>query len=902
MAPLRRAVWPLNRAPSPRTVRGVKTSAATIGDEVGEADRSPVDPNRGLDPAEAAARLARFGPNELPAGRRDSVLVRTFRQLIEPMSLLLLIAASVTWFALGERVDAAAILAIVVANVVIALVQEGRAARALEALRAMETPTAHVIRAGKLHVVPAREVVPGDVVLLSSGDRVPADLRLVDAASLEVDESMLTGESLPVQKETRGDLGGGIGSDELFSGTLVVRGTGSGVATETGPRTQLGLIAKHVDIAQTLTPLQRDLRRVTARLGLIAVVVAAGVAGVTLLRLGVSSQTWEMAFLSGAALAVAAVPEGLPTVVTVGLALGVRRMAAHGAVVRRLPAVETLGSTTVILTDKTGTLTQNRMRLENVVLANGTVGALSDAPPPVAHRIAEILSLCNDATLAPITGDPMEVALLEAVDPFLAEGARIQHPRWSTAPFDSDRKRMSTAHLWDERTGILTKGAPEVVLDRCTTALGVDGDELPLSPDDVARILSSTAALAGSGARVLALARRFIGWRPDDPAEEEHDLTLVGLVALRDSIRPEARDAVTEAASAGIHIVMVTGDHPGTAIAVAQEVGLAAAASAVTGAEIREHGFPSDLLETRVYARVAPEDKLALAEALQRQGHVVAVTGDGVNDAPALRRADIGVAMGLSGSDVAREAADMVVTDDNLATIVTAVREGRGIYDNIRKVVEYLLGGNLSEILVVITGLALFPGLGVPLLPLQLLWINLLTDGFPALALGVDPIDRTVMQRPPRGRSKGLLTSRTFAVLSVRAVLIAGASIGSLAIARYVWDEPWAHARVTMFSVLMTAHLLYSFAVRQPARGSRNRANRWLFLAVGGGIVLQVAVVSIPALHHTFGTAHLSAREWSLVASAGALPSIVMTVSRALRRASASAGGSTAVPSGVVRP
>jgi P-type Ca2+ transporter type 2C len=828
---------------------------------------------RGLDAGEAARRLAEFGPNELPPQRPDRLVARIARQLAEPMAFLLIAAAAVAWLALGERVDAVAIGAIVAANVVIALIQEGKAARALDALREMETPSATVVRGGVAAVIPSPQIVPGDLILLSAGDRVPADLRLIETSSMEVDESILTGESLPARKDGSAvDGGGGLGDQRAmaFSGTLVVHGSGKGLAVATGARTQLGAIAGRLDEREQQTPLQRELRKLTGRLGVIAIAIALSVFGITLWRLGSSSGGFSNAFLTAAALAVAAVPEGLPTVVTVALALGVRRMATHGSIVRRLPAVETLGSTTVILTDKTGTLTQNRMRVDSVCAVDADPVPFAALPDPVAQAAAEVLALCNDATLEPPTGDPMEVALLAALGASRVAALRDAHPQVAELPFDSERKRMTSANRFGEGVRLLMKGAPEVVLDRCAAAIVRDGGSRSLDAEDRRRVLAVAEELAGMGGRVLALARRTIsGDRALD--REENDLTLVGLVTLRDPVRPEAARAVAEAAAAGIRILMVTGDHPGTALAIAREVALApGGAEVITGADIRRDGFPLDPLDVPVYARVDPDEKLALAEALQARGHVVAVTGDGVNDAPALRRADIGVAMGRSGSDVAREAADMVVTDDDLATIVTAVREGRGIYDNIRKVVDYLVAGNLSEIMVVVAGLVFFPGLGVPLLPLQLLWINLLTDGFPALALGVDPVDRGLMERPPRPQADHLLSRERLTMLLWRASLIAGAAVGSLAIARYAWGEPWPHARATMFSVLMTAHLLYAFAVRRS--GSPVRSNRWLYAAVGGSLALQVAVVITPALRGVFGTAPLSLREWLLVVGAGTLP------------------------------
>ncbi|HLW17072.1 MAG TPA: cation-transporting P-type ATPase, partial [Actinomycetota bacterium] len=790
------------------------------------------------------------------------------------MHVLLFVAALVAWFGLGERIDAGAILAIVFANILIALLQEGKTENALRALRKMETPSARVRRDGVVRDIPAREVVPGDLVLLAAGDRVPADVTITESTGLEIDESMLTGESLPVAKRLATPATGPRshpGSD-AFAGTLVTRGTGSGEVTATGQRTKLGAIAAQLRTLEPPTPLQRELRAVGTRLGAVAIAIAIAVFAVMLLRFGVNRAGLETAFLTSAALAVAAVPSGLPTVVTVGLALGVRRMAARGSIVRRLPAVETLGSTTVILTDKTGTLTQNQMQLDVVCLADGSRFALSDLRPHLREAAIETITLCNDATLEPPTGDPLEIALLDAVGAIVIGEIRSSHPRLSSRPFDSTDRSMWTINATNAGPILSMKGAPEVVLDRCVRVLDPEQlGEQPLEPPGRISILAHAEELARGGARVLALAR---GALPAGPTsiEEERDLTFIALVALRDPARPEAAQAVADATSAGIRVVMVTGDHPGTAAAIAEEVGLVQkGATVITGEDIRNGGFPGDPTSVRVYARVCPEEKLALVRELQRRGDTVAVTGDGVNDAPALRHSDIGVAMGRSGSDVAREAADMVVTDDNLATIVHAVRQGRGIYDNVRKVVEYLVGGNLSEILVVVGGLALFPHLGVPLLPLQLLWMNLLPDGLPALALAVDTPDPDLMKRPPRRTSDHLLSGPRLRTLLVRALLISSAALGSLAVAHFVWHQPWTHARSSMFCSLMVAHLFYAFAVRRPdAHGGR--PNRWLWAAVAGGIALQCAVVSVPVLQRIFSTVWLSPKEWLLVAAAGTAP------------------------------
>ncbi|MGZ8566623.1 MAG: cation-translocating P-type ATPase [Actinomycetota bacterium] len=846
-------------------------------------DAFDIDLDRGLTRHEALARLEASGPNELPAPVRERLARRIVGQLREPMALLLIGAAAVDAFALGERLNAIAILSIVALNAAITLIEEGKAAGALEALRRMETPMARVVRDGSTMEVPSRAIVPGDLIVLTAGDRVPADLRLVSSVALEVDESLMTGESLPVGKDADVSVDPAAGSTEraceVFSGTYVTRGSGSGVAIRTGAQTELGAIAERLRGHPVSTPLQAELKHLTTWLGLAAVFVAVGVFTATFVRMGMTSEALERSFLAAVALAVAAVPEGLATVVAVALAMGVRRMADQRAIVRRLPAVETLGSTSVLLSDKTGTLTQNHMRLE-MVAVGGRAFAPGELPAAVLDRVELVLALCSDAELEPVTGDPLEVALLEAVGGSNVTELRASHPRLASVPFDSERRAMTTLNANGDRAVLSVKGAPETVLPSCTTAIDVDGEVVALGRDGRQGLEHVAADMAQDGMRMLALATRDVAGPSDDLVALEGELLFVGLAGLRDPVRQEAAAAVTGSRSAGMRIVMVTGDHPGTARAVAEEVGLLEPGDRVmTGAELHAEGVPDDIGSVSVYARVDPEQKLQLVHAFQGHGHVVAVTGDGVNDAPALAQADIGVAMGR-GSDVAREAADMVVTDDNLATIVAAVREGRGIYDNIRRVVDYLVGGNLSEIAVVVASLALFPELGVPLLPLQLLWINLLTDGPPAIALSLCPPAHGLMRRPPRRRDDRLLGGRRFARLVVRASLIAGPVLGSLAVVRFRWEEPWAEARVVMFSALAVAQLLYAFVAA--GWGQRNDgaggSNPWLVAAVGLGIVFQILVVTVPAAHGIFGTAALSHREWLLVAVAGSIPAVSMTI------------------------
>jgi Ca2+-transporting ATPase len=822
---------------------------------------------------EAEARLRRFGPNEIPMGRRVTWERRFANQLLEPMSLLLLVASAVEGFGLGERLEALAILAIVILNAVIGTIQEGRAQRALEALRSMEPRFATVIRDGGRQRVELARVVPGDVVVLGSGDRVPADVELLVANGLQVDESVLTGESLPVDKRPFVDTGGD-DDGRAFAGTVVTAGEGMATVVATGESSSLGRIASELGEARAPTPLQRQLRRLTKTLGVAAVAIAAGVFVLTIARLGTGEDQLREAFLSAVALAVAAVPEGLPAVVTVVLALGVRRMAERGAIVRRLPAVETLGSSTVILTDKTGTLTENRMRLDLIVLAG-------DAPVQVVAgsipgRLASAIALGSDATLDPPTGDPLEVALLEAVGKAEVRRIRAEQPRLASLPFDASARRTVTVSGPRVSPTAVLKGAPEVVL--AASSGRNHGDGRDPSEDDA--VLQVAGELASSGSRVLAFAvRDGADVDPDRPPEE--GFSFLGLVALRDPVRAEAAAAVADATSAGIRIVMVTGDHAGTATSVSREVGLLAP----DGRVLEGHQLDAaDPVDVSVFARVRPEDKLAIVRSLQERGEVVAVTGDGVNDAPALRQADIGVAMGRTGSDVAREAADMVITDDDLGTIVHAVEEGRRLFRNIRNVIDYLVAGNLSEVVVVVGVLLLFPNAGATLTPLQILWINLLTDGLPAVALGTQAGSG---YRSNEISASTLLSWGRTRMLAARGISIALMSVGTFVIVRFGFDRSFESARTAMFTVLVLSHLLYAFAVYldrsggTPASLRSLLAARGLLIAVGVGVVLQLAVVAVPLLHDVFDTTALTGAGWLLCLSAGLVAPVgILVVNR----------------------
>jgi P-type Ca2+ transporter type 2C len=855
------------------------------GDRPGETARwSPAelaahlgtDLDRGLDPAEADARLRTHGFNELPAPRDRPLPLRVLDKLREPMALLLLGAATVSAVALEERLEAAAILVIVVVNAVIALVQEGRGRRALAALERLQQAQATVVRAGSVSRLDARVLVPGDLVRIEAGDRVPADVRLTASAVLRTDESMLTGESVPVDKDAAAPSGDATLFDRpamLFGGTYVTKGTGQGLVAATGPDSALGRIAAGLHGPTPPTPLQRELAGLTARLGIAAVVIAGAVLLLTLARAGLSAEALERAFLSSVALAVAAVPEGLATVTLVGLAVGVRRMAKQRALIRRLPAVETLGSATVIVADKTGTVTVNRLRVAEVAGPDGRFRPLADCPGGSAEVIHRVGVLCNDASLEPPRGDPLEVALLEAAGRRTVRRLRDEYPRVGGAPFDPARRRMSTVHGTDGGYLLLVKGAAEAVLPATAGVLDRGESARPLTGGERTALLAAAEKAAERGLRVLALAQRALPAPPEDAERDERDLLLVGFVGLSDPVRPEAATAVADVVAAGLRLVMATGDHRATASAIATQIGLPADAT-TTGDELRRSGMPDDPASVAVYARLDPDQKVELVEALRRRGEVVAMTGDGVNDAPALHRADIGVALGARGSDVAREAADMVIGDDDLATIVAAVREGRGVYDNIRKVVDYLVAGNLSEIGVVVGALVLFPQLGVPLLPLQLLWVNLLTDGMPALALGVDRHDPSLMRQPPRSKDTHLLDRRRIVQLAGRGAAMATACLATLPLTLLAWGHEPERARTVLLTTLVTVHLLYAFVARLPATwtapaGLRARGmSGWLVAALVVGLGLQALVVTWPPAREVFGTVPLSLGDWGLTVGA----------------------------------
>jgi len=894
-----------------------------------------VEPARGLSRAEAAARLERYGRNELPEPPATPAWLRFLAQFRDPLTGLLLVATVISFVAwLIEREEAVpfetiTILAIVLLNGLLGFIQENRAEQAVAALRAMSSPHARVLRDGRQQEIFSAELVPGDILLIEEGDTLPADGRVVESVAMRVAESTLTGESTAVSKTSAPiaeEAGLGDRTNMVFSGTAVSSGRGRAVVTATGPATELGKIAGSLqETEDEATPLQRELAGVGRLLGIVVIAIAVVVSATIVLVSGARSLAdLTDVLLVGVSLAVAAVPEGLTAITTIVLSLGMQRMARRNVIVRRLSAVETLGSTTVICSDKTGTLTRNEMTVRTVVTASGRVdlsgigyepagelqrdGDSLDEGPLRAEvqKLLRAASLANNAALVEeeerwaIQGDPTEGALIVAArkagltDAELAE----RFPRVSEVPFTSERKLMSTAHADQakgERVMVFSKGAPDILLARCTHER-VGEEARPLTEERRAAILAVVEGLAGEALRTLGAAYRTLErdaasgeLREDD----EQELVFLGVVGMIDPPRPEAARSVAEAKSAGIRPIMITGDHPITAAAIAGELGIVApGTSAVTGAELERTGEPElrELVRERsVYARVAPEHKLRIVRALKANGAVAAMTGDGVNDAPALKAADIGVAMGITGTDVSKGAADMVLTDDNFASIVSAVEEGRSIFANIQKYLRYLLSSNIGEVLTMFFGVVGASVLGlvaaegslvvVPLLATQILWINLLTDSLPALALGLEPADHAVMERPPRDPQKRVIDRRMwFDIIFVGTVMAIG-TLGvmdwSLAGGLLNPDAAGsqAYAQTMAFTTLVFFQLFNVFNARSESRSAIYHifTNPWLWGAVAISFLLQLAVIYLPFLQAAFRTVPLGLSDWLLCAAVGSL-------------------------------
>jgi Ca2+-transporting ATPase len=892
----------------------VKSSQPTYHSrEASEVMASLNSNRRGLTPAEASRRLAEFGPNELVEKHKISpwaIFLEQFKNLL----IIILLVAVVLSGILGEVADAIVIFAIVLFAAILGFLQEYRAERAMEALRRMASPTAAVLRDGQEMEISSRELVPGDIILLRTGDHIPADARLLEAVNLKLEEAPLTGESQPVDKITvplSPELAIGDRRNMVYMGTSVVYGRGVGVVTGTGMNTEFGQIASMLqEVKEEKTPLQVNLDRMGRWIIIAALVLTftLGIAGI--LR---GHEVLEM-FVWAVSLAVAAVPEALPAVVTISLALGVQRMVKRHALIRKLPAVETLGCTTVICSDKTGTLTQDQMTVQRVytngqvfevsgvgyepkgnLLLNGQVqDALKDVHLATLLRIG---GLCNDARMVEvdnlwsIKGDPTEGALIvlaaKAGLDLAAENNR--YTRISEIPFSSETKMMATVHQAAHGQVAYAKGAPEVILGR-SRRIYQGYREQELTDKERGEIVARAQAMAGDGLRVLGLAYKSDS-RLTEPVDQ--GLVFVGLVAMIDPPRPEVKEAIKVCEEAGIESIMITGDHKLTAMAVARELGLLKQGKALSGTEfdnLSDKEFEKIVEQIEVYARVSPAHKLRVVEALAKKGHVVAMTGDGVNDAPALKKADIGIAMGITGTDVSKEAADMVLTDDNFASIVAAVEEGRGIYDNIKKYLMYLLSANFGEI-ILMAGAILFGGLlntgGVlPLIAIQILWVNLATDGLPAIALSVDPAAPDIMKRRPRARTETVFTRPVIALMILGGVWIAAVCLGVFSWALRVGKSD-VETHCLVFITLCLMEFFAAFVFRSDRLSIFQVGflkNRWLILAVLVSFGMTLPLLYVPFLQEVFHTYPLPWADWAIVIAASATILFVLEIGKLIIR------------------
>lgn len=834
------------------------------------------DANSGLQPVQAKARWLDFGPNTIPT-KGSKTALEVIRKQFQDFMVQVLLVAAVLSVLLTEWSDAFAIIAIVIVNAVLGFIQEYRTERSLAALGRLSTPKARIRRGLVTGSLPAAAVVPGDLMVLRAGDKVAADARLIKSWDLQCDESSLTGESIPVTKKVLvlpEDVALAERCNMVFASSLVTRGKGEAIVVATGIKTETGQIARLLGRRQEeQTPLQRRLNDLGQILVVVCLAICVAVVALGLKRKG---PVLEL-IMAGISLAVAAIPEGLPAVVTLSLAVGVQRMAKRRAVIRVLPAVETLGCASVICADKTGTLTENKMTVREIAGVDQSF-------------LLTLAALCNDAILKrqgiEITdlwrhqgkkgslwtaeGDPTEAALaVKAAEAGLVRGfLERKYPRLGELPFDSDRKRMSTLHEFNGVVRLVVKGAPDIVLARCCSVYKGPKSIQPLNQVAKEKWSTKNECMASRALRVLAVAYRdLVGFEGDLGPDLEQGLTLVGLVGLNDPPRPGVKEAIARCRQAGIRTIMITGDHRTTAVAVAEELGLNWQDGVATGADL--DSWSQRQLEEKaqivsIYARVSPRHKFRIVRALKRRGEVVAMTGDGINDAPAMKEADIGIAMGLTGTDVARETADMVIEDDNFTTIVAAVEEGRAIYDNIRKFIRYLLSSNTGEVVTML--IAALLALPLPLLPIQILWVNLLTDGFPALALGFDPPTENIMMRPPRDRNESIF-SRGLG----RKIIFRGLTMGFLTVAVFMLGLTSGHltlARTLAFTVLVMQQLFHVLECRsehQSVFAVGLFGNPYLLLAVAVSFGLQWAVLYKPTFYHIFSTVPLTLEEWGVV-------------------------------------
>lgn len=840
---------------------------------------------QGLTTSEALTRFEKYGPNQLTVTRRASPWLLLLEQFKNVLVIILIVAVGLS-AVLGHEIEAIAIGVIVLFAVLLGFIQEFRAERAIEALRNMAAPMATVLRDGKEQEIPAHAVVPGDIVLLTAGDRIPADGRVIRSQSLHADEAALTGESVPVEKDAvplaAADLPIGDRRNMVFAGTAITYGRGRAVVTETAMQTEFGKIAGMLESVETAdTPLQVNLDRLGKSLAKAALIIVIVISGLGIFR---GQPILEM-LIFGIALAVAVVPEALPAVVTISLAIGVQRMAKRHALIRRLPAVETLGSTSIICSDKTGTLTKDEMTVRKIYVSGDMVDVTgsgyeprgkfqwngTDAQPTEALRVllragalASDTKLMHEKGVFAIQGDPTEGAIIVAAAKagLMKDLLDLEIPRTAEIPFTSETKRMTTLHKTSSGNVAYAKGAPEVILDSCTNVLSTNGVQ-PLTAEARKEVLSAARGMADSALRVLGIAMK----ENVDIGSAETGMTFLGLIGMMDPPRKEAKEAVALCRHAGIKVIMITGDHPATAKAVARELGILDGGRVVTGMDLQamsSEEFARAVEMIDVYARVSPAHKLTIVEALQKKGHVVAMTGDGVNDAPALKKADIGIAMGITGTDVTKEAAAMMLTDDNFASIVAAVEEGRGIFGNIKKYLMYLLSSNIGEI-GLMTAASMF-GLPLPLSAVQILYVNLATDGLPALALAVDPPESDLMRRMPRNPRASIFTRPTVALMLAGGLWSMIVNFGLFFWAlRSGYELSTAMTMTFVSLVLIQFFKAYNFRSDRHSVLRRPFANKWLNTAVLWELLLLILIVHLPFFHIPFGTISLTPRLWVIV-------------------------------------
>lgn len=873
------------------------------------------NPKTGLSSSEAQARLEKYGPNKIESSNKKSMLEKIKEQILDPMVILLIVASIISAFT-GDKIEAIIIIAIVIINAIMSIYQEGQAEDSVAALQKMSSPEATVVRDGKRGKVKAEELVPGDIVILETGDIIPADIRLLDSRNLQIDESSLTGESVAVEKDAQAvydtEVGIGDRSNSAFSSSIVTYGHGEGVITATGHDTEIGHIATSLDsVEDKETPLQRQLKELSKKLAILVIIVCILVFVVGYFR---SNMTWLENFMVAVSLAVAAIPEGLTAVVTIVLSIGMNRMVERKAIVKNLVSVETLGSTTAICSDKTGTLTQNEMTITKVftdfkefdVAGSGYIpeGDISFEGETIADHdqiklLMTVASLSNDANLIErnglyeITGDPTEGAMLTLAEKWgiVQEDLNEAHPRIDEIPFDSDRKMMTTFHEMDGTYYAMTKGAPDIMINNSSKIM-VDGKLEDFTEDMKRQVLEENTKLAKQALRVMAYA-----FKPYETLEGEElttenierEMVFVGLTGMIDPPRPEAKAAVAECHASGIDVIMITGDYFETALAIAKELGIAEHEDqAMQGSDLNNKSEEEirEIVKTkRIFARVSPQNKVQLVNALQANGNIVAMTGDGVNDAPAIKNADIGISMGITGTDVAKDTADMILVDDNFATIVNAVEEGRVIFSNIKKFVGFLLSCNIAEVLIVF--LSILFGLPSPLTPIQLLWLNLVTDAFPALALGVEPAEADIMERPPRDPSESILSGETGKNVILQSIAITISVLAAYIIGlNYIFPNNIEGAHTMVFATLITSELLRAFSVRSERYTLKELgwfSNKNLLKANLLSFALLLLVMYVPPLRILFELQFIS-WEWLIIIPLSFLPLIIGEIRKRVKR------------------